>query len=442
MSNQPIRTKLYLPAQAAAETEATIIAWKVKNGSSFRKNDLLAEVESAKTSFSFEAPCDGTVLNILFKEGETVSFEEPVIEIETTDESVLLEAPVVESGGAESGATEETYMEVTPAARQTNGDDGEVCLLGIGAYVPERVVKTKDLLDEFPDVTEEYIIGVTGIKERRWAAEDQKPSDLAYEAAVRTLEKSNLKVNEIDGIIVTTETPDIIMPSTACILQEKLGVRGIPCFDLSAACSGWLYGITVAKGLILSGVGDRILVVGVDMHSRLLDKKDKGTFFLFGDGAGATVVARGTDGHPVRKGIITADAKGIHMARRDYPGYRLPTKDDDHFVRLDGYALFRFATESFSSIIRDTVTKNGWKPEEVRWVVPHQANGRILKAAAKKSGVSFDRFFLNIDHMGNTSSASIPLALTEIERGLQKSDKLVLCSVGAGITAAAISVEW
>lgn len=442
MSNQPIRTKLYLPAQAAAETEATIIEWKVAEGGAFQKNDVLAEVESAKTSFSFEAPCDGTVVSLLYGVGDTVSFEEPVIEIETTDTSVLQEVSVVQPAEETAAADEASHMEISAAARQSAEDDGKVCLLGIGSYVPETVVKTRDLLDEFPDVTEEYIIGVTGIKERRWASEDQKPSDLAYNAAVEALKKSNLTKDEIDGIIVTTTTPDIIMPSTACILQEKLGVRGIPSFDLSAACSGWLYGITVAKGLILSGVGEKILVVGVDMHSRLLDKTDKGTYFLFGDGAGATIVSKGSDGHPVGKGIITADAKGIHMARRDHPGFRLPHEDDDHFVRLDGYALFRFATESFSSIIRDAVIKNGWKPQEVRWVVPHQANGRILKAAAKKSGVSFDRFFLNIDHMGNTSSASIPLAMNEIERGLQKGDKLVLCSVGAGITAAAISIEW
>ncbi|MFW6221089.1 MAG: beta-ketoacyl-ACP synthase 3 [Fibrobacterota bacterium] len=442
MSNETIRAKLYLPAQAAAETEATIIAWKVAEGDSFEKDDTLAEVESAKTSFTFEAPCDGAVVSLLYGAGDTVSFEEPVIEIETSDKSVLEEAPAVENTAGESEKTEEPHMDVSPSVTQSSREDGEICLLGIGSYVPERVVKTADLLDEFPGVTAEYIVGVTGIKERRWASEDQKPSDLAYNAAVQALEKSNLTNKDIDGIIVTTTTPDIIMPSTACLLQEKLGARGVPSFDLSAACSGWLYGITVAKGLILAGVGDRILVVGVDMHSRLLDKKDKGTFFLFGDGAGATIVSRGTDGHPLGKSIITADSKGINMAWRGLSGFRLSDGDDDNYVRLDGYALFRFATESFSTMIRDVITKSGWEPDDVRWVVPHQANGRILKAAAKKSGVSFDRFFLNIDHMGNTSSASIPLALTEIERGLQKKDKLVLCSVGAGITAAAISIQW
>ncbi len=441
MSTEPFRTKLYLPAQAAAEAEATIVSWNVAPGSAFAKGELLAEAESAKANFTFEAPCSGTVVELLHSEGDTVSFEEPVIEIETSDQEMKNEIPI-----AGKQDTEEMVVAVS-ASRQAGASSSgvdDIGLLAIGGYLPSRVVGTDELLGEFPDVTKDYMRKVTGISERRWADENEKPSDMALAAARKVLEKSGVSKNDIDGIIVTTTTPDVIMPSTACILQQKLGLRGIPAFDLNAACSGWLYGLVVAKSMIKAGIGSSILVVGVDMQSRLIDKTDKGTYFLFGDGAGATIVSNKATGRFIREEIITADAKGIHMARREFPGYYLPNGGDqvDPYIRLDGYALFRFATESFSNLIREVVTKSGWEPSDVRWVVPHQANGRILKAAAQKSGVPFERFYLNIDHVGNTSSASIPLALEEIERGLQKNDRIVFCSVGAGITAASISIEW
>ncbi|MBD3390851.1 MAG: beta-ketoacyl-ACP synthase III [Chitinivibrionales bacterium] len=439
MSGTSFRTKLYLPAQAAAEAEATLTGWKVSAGDAFAKGSVLAEAESAKTSFTFEAPCDGTVVKLLCADGDTIPFDEPVIEIETADASFKEAIPTA----AELG--EESRMAVNVIPGSVSGPrSGEICMLGIGGYLPERVVKNAELLEHFPDITEDYLRGVTGIKQRHWAADGEKPSGMAFQAAREALEKSNIAAKDLGAIIVATTTPDVTMPSTACILQDRLGARGIPAFDLNAACSGWLYGVSIARGLVVSGVADNALVVGVDLQSRLLDNKDKTTYFLFGDGAGATVVSGSVPGHPIRQEILTADAKGLHMARRLFPGDVIPGPgaDIDPWIRLDGPALFRFATESFSRIIREVIDKNGWKPEDVRWVVPHQANGRILKASAKKSGVAFDRFYLNIDHVGNTSSASIPLALIEIEKGLQNRDKLVLCSVGAGITAAAVSVEW
>jgi 3-oxoacyl-[acyl-carrier-protein] synthase-3 len=218
----------------------------------------------------------------------------------------------------------------------------------------------------------------------------------------------------------------------------------VPAFDLNAACSGWLYGIAVAKGLVLSGVAANVLVVSCELQSRLLDKSDRNTYFLFGDGAGATVVSGAGGGHRIVQHILAADPGGLHMARRETPLYEIPSNrpDADPWIRLDGRALFRHATESFSSTVREVIVKSGWRAEEVRWVVPHQANGRIIKAAAQRSGVPFERFYLNIDHVGNTSSASIPLALIEIEKYLDRNDKIVFCSVGAGITYAAISLQW
>jgi 3-oxoacyl-[acyl-carrier-protein] synthase III len=180
------------------------------------------------------------------------------------------------------------------------------------------------------------------------------------------------------------------------------------------------------------------------MQSRLLDPSDRSAYFIVGDGAGAAVISAGTSGHRIREVILGANTAGIHMARREQPGYAINNgkPEFDPWIRLDGQALFRSATESFTAIIRDAIAKTGWTAEETRWVVPHQANGRILKAAAKRGGVPFDRFFLNIEQVGNTSSASIPLALVEAEPILQPGDKLILCSVGAGLTTAAISVEW
>jgi 3-oxoacyl-[acyl-carrier-protein] synthase-3 len=267
---------------------------------------------------------------------------------------------------------------------------------------------------------------------------------MAHKAALQAIDRSGLKPSDIDGIIVSTTTPDCMMPSTSCILQDKLGIRGCPAFDINAACSGWLYGISIAKGLLLSGIATNVLVVAADMQSRLLDKKDRNTYFLFGDGAGATIISNTRKGHPIINEIMIADSAGLHMARRAYPGNEVPqnTSDYDPWIRLDGKALFRFATERFTAIIKELIEKSGWSTEQVRWIVPHQANSRIIKAAATKSGVPFERFYLNIDRVGNTSSASIPVALAEIDRGLQKNDKIIFCTVGAGITAAGLSIEW
>lgn len=437
MSKETFKTALLLPAQAAAETEATIVKWHIGVDGAFKKGQLLAEAESAKSTFEFVAPCDGTVVSLLVPEGQVTPFDKPVIEIQTSDASAKRPS---------AAATPEPRIEQAQLAEapKSKGVSIPISLLGIGAYLPKRVVTNKDLLQEFPDISEEYIFGVTGIRERRWAAADEKPSDMALIAAQDAIKSSGLKISDIGGIVVSTTTPDMVMPATSCILANKLGLRGIPCFDLNAACSGWLYAILAAKGLIYSGIGHNVLVVAVDMQSRLLDKKDKNTYFLFGDGAGATVISATSSGHQIKEGILTADPAGLHMARREYPGYEVPANSTafDPWMRLDGKALFRFATESFASLIGRVVDISGWKLQDVAWVVPHQANGRIIKAAANRSGIAFERFYLNIDHVGNTSSASIPAALVEVEKYLKKGDKIVLCTVGAGITAAAMSIEW
>ncbi len=434
---------LYLPAQGASEIEATIIEWRVAEGHRFRKGDALAQVDSAKSVYDFEAPCNGVVIRRLHADGETMPITEPLMEIETGDATMRDWIPPA-AAAAESAPAREIAPDAAPAP--VRGGEPSV-LLGFGGYLPRRLVTNEELVAEFPEIDAEYVYQVTGIRKRRWAGDDEKPSDMAYQAALEAIRRSGLAVKEIDAVVVATTTPDVAMPSTAAILQDRLNLQTVPSFDLNAACSGWLYGISAAQGMILTGTARNVLVVGVDMQSRLLDRSDRSAYFLFGDGAGATIVSSAAPerpGHLIRQVVLGADTRGLHLARRLELGYAVRNGqcDADPWIRIDGPALFRSATENFSNVISRALQRSGWKPEETRWVIPHQANGRILKAAAKRSHVDFNRFYLNVDHVGNTSSASIPLAIIEMEEGLQPGDKLVLCSVGAGLTTAAVAVEW
>ena len=434
MNATTFRMPLYLPAQGASETDATIIEWRVAAGDRFQKGDILAQIDSAKSVFDFEAPCAGQVINLHHLEGATVPINEPVLDIETEDESMREWIPP--AAARDESCSPSAALTSLPAG----GDN--VVIRGIGGYLPSRVVTNAELVRGFPELTDQYVYDVTGIRQRRWAAENEMPSEMAFKASLEAIRNSGIGTRDIDAIIVATTTPDVAIPSTANILQDRLSLPTIPAFDLNAACSGWIYAIAMARGMIVSGIARNVLTVGVEMQSRLLDAADKNAYFLFGDGAGAAIISAGTTGHRIRRVILGADSRGIHMARRDTPGYLLPNGHDDPWIRIDEYALFRFAAESFSSIIRQCVAESGWKPEDTRWVIPHQANGRILKAAAKRSGIPFDRFFVNVENVGNTSSASIPIALTEVERSLRPNDKIVLCAVGAGMTVGAVSVEW
>jgi len=439
MDDNAFRLSLYLPAQGAAETEATIIEWCISEGDHFEKGQVLAQVDSAKSVFDFEAPSSGLVIRLLRLEGETVSYEEPVMEIETSDQSMKDWIPPA----ATAAATGFPHVMAGPSDAQGQIAQA-VSVLGLGSYLPKRVVTNAELVENFPEITADYVYQVTGIRELRWADEDEKPSDMAHAASLEAIRKSGIATKDIDAIILATTTPDVAMPSTACIVQDRLSLGTIPSFDLNAACSGWLYGVSVARGMIVSGMAKNVLTVGVDVQSRLLDRTDRTTCFIFGDAAGAAIISAGEGGHRIRETILGADTRGLHMARRDEPGYVISNGHGniDPWIRMDGQAMFRFATESFASIIHNVIAKTGWSPADTRWIIPHQANGRILKAAAKRSGIPFQRFYLNVERVGNTSSASIPLALIEVEDSLERGDKLILCSVGAGVTTAAVSIEW
>ena len=432
---------LFLPAQGATEVEATIVEWRVADGDRFKKGDPLVQVDSAKSVYDFEAPCDGQVICRLHANGATLPITEPIMEIETADASMR-------DWIQPAGAVETKSPKAEPAPAPTSERrTATIALLGFGGYLPERLVTNDELIADFPEIDANYIYQVTGIHNRRWAANGEKPSDMAYQAAMQAIGHSPIDVKDIDAVIVATTTPDVAMPSTAAILQDRLGLPNAPGFDLNAACSGWLYAIAMARGMILSNTARNVLTVGVDMQSKLLDRMDRSAYFLFGDGAGATIVsaaASETSGHRINQVVLGSDTRGLHLARRLESGYTIRDgqSEDDPWIRIDGPALFRAATDNFANAIIRSLDKSGWTAEDLRWVIPHQANGRILKAAAKRSRVGFERFYLNVDQVGNTSSASIPLAIIEMEKALQPNDKLLLCSVGSGLTIAAITVEW
>jgi 3-oxoacyl-[acyl-carrier-protein] synthase-3 len=439
MDERAFRLSLYLPAQGAAEAEATIIEWCVSEGDRFEKGQVLAQIDSAKSVFDFEAPCKGLLIRLLHLEGETVSYDEPVMEIETTDQSMKDWIPPAAETAEASLPQGLVRSHETPPAEARS-----VVLRGVGTYLPRRVVTNAELVGDFAEVSDQYVYQVTGIRERRWADDGEKPSDMAYAASLEAIRNAGVATKDIDALILSTTTPDVAMPSTACILQDRLNLGTIPAFDLNAACSGWLYAVSMARSMIQSGMARHVLTVGVEVQSRLLDRLDRATCFIFGDGAGAAIISAGESGHRIRQITLGADTRGIHMARREEPGYLVANgrPNVDPWIRMDGQAMFRLATETFAHIILQAIAKAGWEPGDVRYIVPHQANGRILKAAAKRTGIPFDRFCLNVERVGNTSSASIPLALAEIEERLQPGDKLILCSVGAGVTTAAASIEW
>ena len=438
MSQETFQLLLCLPAQAASETEATIIEWFVGPGDHFESKQVLAQAESAKSVFDFEAPCAGKVLRLRHLKGETIPLEEPVLLIETADPAMKDWLP------ATPGDVQPVCQPAAAAVAHPDGDAEGVVIRGIGGYLPSRVVTNAELVRGFPEITEDYVYQVTGIRERRWASDGEKPSSMALAAAQEAIRKSGIAAGQIDAIILATTTPDVAMPSTACILQQRLNLPAAVAFDVNAACSGWLYAVALARSMILTGMAGNVLAVGVELQSRLLNHTDRSAYFLFGDGAGAAVVSSGDSGHRIRQTILSADTRGLHMARRDTPGYLVAGNGAqvDPWVRLEGHALFRLATESLSDVICRTISQSGWTNQQARWIVPHQANGRILKAVAKRSGLPFERFCLNLQHVGNTSSASIPLALAEAEASFSVGDKLVLCAIGAGMTTAAISVEW
>jgi 3-oxoacyl-[acyl-carrier-protein] synthase-3 len=321
-------------------------------------------------------------------------------------------------------------------------------IAGTGMYVPVRVLSNADL-EKMVDTSDEWIVERTGIRERRMAAPEQASSDLALIASQRALAMAGIEPGEVDQIIVATTTPDRVLPSCACTLQQKLGANRAAAYDLFAACTGFVFGLGLARGLIGAGIAETVLVVGVETLTRIVDFTDRNTCVLFGDGAGAAVM------RPCRAG---AGILGVHMQSDgalgdvlEVPagGSREPAsiesvKAGRHFIGMHGKKLFPFAVRSMEESLLKVIGEAGWSSAQLDLVVPHQANLRILEAVRERLDIPSERMVVNIERYGNTSSASIPIALDEAVRAgrLQPGDRVGFCAFGGGATWGAAAMEW
>ncbi len=508
----------------ATVSELTIIDLKVTPGADFAKGDKLAELESDKSVFEFEAPCAGTVRAIRCRAGDIVPSGAPFFLIETADESLRhlqakagtieaghttpaktpakVEVPAVAvtskiqnpnstiqwtpraaklaqeaglvlanlsgitptgPGGRISGEDVEIYLAEHPssqgvAAPQSKiqipnskiSESETVCIAGVGYAVPKNIRPTSEILKAFPGRTEAEMIKLTGIKERRYAANDETATSLAVTAVQHALAQAGVPVAQIDGIIMATIIPDQPVPAMASALARQLGIPHALAFDLNAACAGWLYALEVGRAFIRSGTAKNLVVVTAELLSRITNPNDHETAFLFGDGAGAAILTDAPGGHRLHRMGLSGDASQYDAIQRRGGGATqpvpLPGGQDraDFYLQMNGAVVFKSAVVAFADKIESALTRHGLKPEDVAWVVPHQANERILRAVSKRVGIPFERFVMTIGKYGNTSGASVSMALGwAAEEGIFKpGDKIIFCSVGAGLTFAGGLLVW
>jgi len=313
-------------------------------------------------------------------------------------------------------------------------------IIGSGSYLPRNVVTNDDLAQRM-DTSDEWIRSRTGIRQRHIAEEGETSSSLAFEASRAAIASAGIGAQDIDLIIVATSTPDYIFPSTACLLQARLGVKGCPAFDMQAVCSGFVYGLAAADLFIRSGQHRCALVVGAEVFSRILDWDDRGTCVLFGDGAGA-VILKADDKPGVMASSLHAD--GSHAGILSVPGNVCGGKPTgDPFLRMDGPAVFKFAVRVLDEVARETLEKCAQRVEDVDWLIPHQANLRILESTAKRLHLPLEKLIVTVDRHGNTSAASVPLALDLAMRDgrIRAGHKVMLQGVGGGFTWGAALVQ-
>ncbi len=321
-------------------------------------------------------------------------------------------------------------------------------IVGWGKYVPQYR-RTNDEIATMVDTSDEWISTRTGIKERRIAAQHESTATLAIRAAEAALQVANVAPEELDLIIVATATPEHLFPATACLVQDDLGADRAGAFDLSAACSGFIYGVSLASQAIQTGAIDKALVIGSETLSRFVDWGDRETCILFGDGAGAVVLAGRNERGGVLSSTMRADGSGGELLSLPAGGSRHPASwetlaNNQHTIKMQGREVFRFATRVMADASRVVVEQAGWTLDDVTLVIPHQANSRIIQTATRRLKLPEEKVYVNLDRYGNTSSASIPIALCEaIDEGLVKpGDNLVLVGFGAGLTWAAAAVQW
>jgi len=306
-------------------------------------------------------------------------------------------------------------------------------IAGTGSYLPPRIMTNAEFAARL-DTSDAWIRERTGIVQRHIAEKSQASSDLALQASTRALEASGLKASEIDLIIVATSTPDYIFPSTACLLQAKLGVKGCPAFDVQAVCSGFVYALATADSFIKNKMAKTALVVGAEVFSRILDWNDRGTCVLFGDGAGA-VVLTATSKPGIHASVLHADGSQVDLL--SVPGNVCGGAIvGSPFLQMNGQGVFKFAVRVLDEAARETVAAAGMQMSDVDWLIPHQANVRILEATARKLGLPPEKLVVTVDHHGNTSAASIPLALDEFVRAgkIRPGQRVLMEGVGGGFT--------
>ena len=314
-------------------------------------------------------------------------------------------------------------------------------IVGTGSYLPEKLL-TNDDLAKIVDTSDEWIVARTGIRQRHIAADDQASSDLALHASERAIAAAGIDRNEIDLIIVATSTPDMIFPGTACILQDKLGIRNGAAFDVQAVCAGFVYALATADRFIRSGAHRCALVVGAEVFSRILDWKDRGTCVLFGDGAGA-VILKEADAPGILSSHLHAD--GSHRTILETPGQVAHGKvTGTPFLYMEGGAVFKLAVRVLEEVAREALQANNLAVSDVDWLIAHQANVRIISHTARKLGISDDKVVITVDRHANTSAASIPLALDVAVRDgrIQPGHLVLLEGVGGGFTWGAVLMRW
>ena len=324
-----------------------------------------------------------------------------------------------------------------------------VKIAGLSTYVPPRVLTNADL-EKLVETSDEWILQRTGIRERHIVTEGMATSDMAKEASLGAIEQAGIKPRDVNLIIVGTTTPDTIFPSTACLLQDKIGATRAWGYDLGAACSGFTYALTAGSQMIATGAHDYALIVGADTMSSIIDYKDRTTCVLFGDGAGAVVLAPARDDEPA---IIDfaheIDGAGGPALCMPAGGSRLPASHETvdqrlHYVKQDGQAVFKFAVRKTEEISRRVLERNGLDGSEIDLFVSHQANRRIIAAAAERLGMPESKVVINLERFGNTTAATIPLALADAvkDKRLKHNDLVLLASVGAGFTVGSVLLRW
>ncbi|MBC8041204.1 MAG: beta-ketoacyl-ACP synthase 3 [Opitutaceae bacterium] len=513
-----------IPSMGATVSELTVIDIKVVSGAHIAKGEKIAELESDKSVFEFEAPCDGTIEAVQARAGDILPSGAPFLRIRTADISlknlqVKADAPVVAKpatpapatvsvapapavsksapavassglqwtpraaklaqeagldpatltgiaatgpGGRVSGDDIAAYLAANPKAagsglaaissqHSTPSVGAEtVCIAGVGYAVPKNVRPTSEILKAFPGRTEAEMHKLTGIHERRYADADESATSLAATAVNHALAQAGITAAQIDGIILATIIPDQPVPSMASALARLLGCPRALAFDVNAACSGWLYALEVGRAFIRGGTAKTVIVVTAELLSRITNPNDHETAFLFGDGAGAAILTDCPGGHRLHRMALSGDATVFEAIQRPGGGARqlVPNADGsdrhDFYLQMDGGAVFKSAVIAFANEIESAMQRHGLKPDDIAWIVPHQANERILKAVGKRVGIPFEKFVVTIAKYGNTSGASVSMALGwAVEEGIFKAgDKIIFCSVGAGLTFAGGLLVW